>query len=143
LIDMTVTANGTNPLVGTWKVVSFQLEIQDTGRRSDVYEKPTGFIVATADGRFTAILADSARLPSDAPGVLFDGMMAYSGRYRLQGEGCFITTVDVAWHPTWVGTEQKRYFKLDGDTLSIISPPQQHPKVPGQLVRGVIVWKRE
>ncbi len=33
---MTVASSGTNPLVGTWKVVSFQLEIQDTGRRFDM-----------------------------------------------------------------------------------------------------------
>jgi Lipocalin-like domain len=139
---MTGTSSRDNPLVGTWKVVSFQLEFQDTGRRANVYEKPCGVIVATAD-RFTAVLADEARLPGDAPNVLFDGMMAYSGRYRLQGDDCFVTTVDVAWHPTWLGTEQTRYFKLDGDTLSIISPPQQHPKAAGQLIRGVIVWKRE
>ncbi len=54
------TSSSDNPLVGTWKVVSFQLEFQDTGRRANVYEKPCGVIVATAD-RFTAVLADEAR----------------------------------------------------------------------------------
>jgi hypothetical protein len=142
-MDVTAGDATTNPLVGTWKVVSFQFEFEEASRRSDVYEKPCGFIIVTADGRFTAILADGARSPSDAPNMLFDRMMAYSGRYRLQGDDCFVTTVDIAWHPSWIGTEQTRYFKLDGDTLSIISPPQPHPKAPGQLVRGVIVWQRE
>ena len=49
-------------------------------------------------------------------------MMAYSGRYRLRVDGCFITIVDSAWYPAWIGTEQTNFFTLDGDTLSIISP---------------------
>ena len=77
---MTVTGNGTNPLVGTWKVASFQLEFQDAGRRSDVCEKPSGFIVVTADGRFTVILADGARLPSDAPSTHFSSQVSHDSR---------------------------------------------------------------
>ena len=34
-----------------------------------------------------------------------------------------IVTVDIAWHPSWLGTEQTRFYKLDGDKLSIISSP--------------------
>jgi hypothetical protein len=40
----------TNPLAGTW-FVSFQFEFEDVGQRFDVYEKPWGFIIVTADGR--------------------------------------------------------------------------------------------
>jgi len=46
-------------------------------------------------------------------------MMAYTGRYRLQGDGCLITTVDSAWQPAWLGTGQVRLFKIEGDTLSV------------------------
>lgn len=63
-MDMTAGAATTNPLVGTWKVVSFQFEFEDASRRSDVYDNPCGFIIVTADGRFTAILADGARSPA-------------------------------------------------------------------------------
>lgn len=69
--------------------------------------------------------------------------MAYSGRYRVQGDDCFITDVDVAWHPSWLGTEQTRYFKIERDTLWIITAPQRHPKYPGRTVRGVLTWRRE
>ena len=85
---MTVTGNGTNPLVGTWKVASFQLEFQDTGRRSDVCEKPGGFIVVTADGRFTVILAEAgARLPSDAPSTHFSLQVSYDFKNRGDSQG--------------------------------------------------------
>ena len=41
----------------------------------------------------------------------------------MQGDNCFIVTVDVAWHPSWLGTERARYFKIDDGILSIISAP--------------------
>jgi ABC-type multidrug transport system ATPase subunit len=73
----------------------------------------------------------------------FDRMMAYSGRYRMRVDGCFITIVDSAWYPAWIGTEQTNFFTLDGDTLSIISPLLQHPKFPNDRIRGVAIWRKE
>jgi hypothetical protein len=38
-----------NPLVGTWKLVSFQFEAEGSNERLDVYdEHPVGFIIFTA-----------------------------------------------------------------------------------------------
>ena len=54
-----------------------------------------------------------------------------------------IVAVDIAWHPSWLGTEQTRFFKLDGDKLSIISAPVQHPKFADTLVRGIVAWQRD
>jgi ABC-type Fe3+ transport system substrate-binding protein len=45
---------------------------------------------------------------------------AYTGMYRLEGDK-WLTKVDVAWNPEWVGTEQTRFFKLDGDRLHVTS----------------------
>src|SRR5207249_6818262 len=41
---------------------------------------------------------------------LLNTLVAYTGTYRLEGDE-WITNVDVAWNPEWVGTEQKRFFK--------------------------------
>ena len=62
---------------------------------------------------------------------------------ELRVDGCFITIVDSAWYPAWIGTEQTNFFTLDGDTLSIISPLLQHPKFPNDRVRGVAIWRKE
>lgn len=129
-------------MVGTWKLVAFQFEFED-GERRDAYADACGSLIITADGRMAAILADNARQLTDAPSSLFDRMMAYTGRYRVQGDDTFVVDVDVAWHPSWLGTEQTRYFKVEGDMLSIISAPQEHPKYPGRTLRGVITWTRE
>jgi hypothetical protein len=68
-------------------------------------------------------------------------MMAYSGKYRAEGENKFITTVDVAWHPAWNG-EQTRFFALNGDVLSITTAQQTVPQFPGRPGRGVLRWRR-
>jgi hypothetical protein len=73
---------------------------------------------------------------------LFDRLTAYSGVCRVEADE-IIVTVDVAWHPSWLGTEQTRFFKLDGDRLSIISAPQQHPKFADKVVRGIVAWQRD
>jgi Lipocalin-like domain len=140
---MARSAGAPSAVIGTWKLVSFQFESEGSDERSDVYdEHPVGFLILTADGRAIALLTAGTRLPDMAADVLFDRMMAYSGRYRLQGDS-FITAVDTAWHPAWVGTEQTRFFKVEGDTLSIKSPFQDHPKFPGRRIRGVVVWRKE
>jgi hypothetical protein len=59
----------------------------------------------------------------------------------LQGSR-IITIVDSAWQPSWLGTEQTRYFRLDGDMLSLISDFEL-PKFPGRHLRGTAIWQRE
>ena len=135
-------AETSNSLVGTWKLEAFQIEFENH-ERQDAYDKPCGSLIITPDGRTLAIVADNGRQLNDHPSSLFDRMMAYSGPCHVQGDGSFTTDVDVAWHPSWLGTKQTRYFKIEGDMLSIITPPGQHPKYPGRTVRGVLTWKRE
>jgi len=131
-----------NQLLGTWKLISFQVAREDNGERHDVYDPhPRGFLIVS-ERRFTAFLtAGDQHLHADRA-VLFDRMMAYSGVYRVEADK-IIVAVDIAWHPSWLGTEQTRFFKLDGDKLSIISAPVQHPKFADTLVRGIVAWQRE
>ena len=132
----------TDTLIGSWKLVAFEFEFED-GEREAAYEDANGSLIITPDGRFAAILVDNARREEDPPSSLFKGMMAYTGRYRLQGDETVVVDVDVAWHPSWVGSKQTRHFTIKEGVLSIISTPQQHPKHPGRTLRGIISWTRE
>jgi Lipocalin-like domain len=131
-----------NQLIGTWKLVGFQIEFENQ-ERQNAYDEACGSLIITQDGCMSVIMADSARQSDDPPGSLFDRMLAYSGRYRIQGDDSFTTDVEVAWHTSWLGTEQTRYFKIEGDMLWVISAPVQHPKYPGRTVRGITTWRRE
>jgi hypothetical protein len=131
-----------NPLLGTFKLISFQIATEQGDERVDVYDAhPRGLLIVT-ERRFTAILTAGDQ-PRDADhATLFDRMTAYSGAYRVEADK-IIVTVDIAWHPSWLGTEQTRFFKLDVDKLSIISAPTPHPRFPNKLVRGIVAWQKE
>jgi hypothetical protein len=131
-----------NPLLGTWKLISFQVATEQGDERHDVYDAhPSGLLIVT-ERRFTAILTAGDQARDADRGALFDRLMAYSGVYRVEADK-IIVTVDIAWHPSWLSTEQTRFFKLDGDKLSIISAPTQHPKFADKLVRGIVAWQRD
>lgn len=53
-------------------------------------------------------------------------MTAYSGMYRLEANK-FIVNVDVSWNPSYLGAEQVRFFKIDGDQLQVTN--EWHPAV--------------
>ena len=133
-----------NPLVGVWRIAAFKFETEGAKEQRDIYDQhPSGFLIITAEGRVMALITAGERASNASPDTLFGSMTAYSGQYRLQGADTFVTKVDSAWHPSWLGTEQVRHFKLDGNTLSVVSPPQEHPRFPGQRVRGIAIWQRE
>jgi hypothetical protein len=134
-------------LIGAWTLLAAQWEIADTGERIDMYGPgPHGTISFAASGRMVALVTASNRaVPrTDADrAALTKNMMAYSGKFRLEGEGQFITIVDLAWHPAWIGTEQARFFTIEDDRLAIRSREQKHPSFPGRLVRGLLLWARD
>jgi hypothetical protein len=135
-----------NKLAGVWKMVSLQFEFADTRECVDTYgAKPHGYLIITPDQRMMTIITSDGRVrPSDEAdeAALFRNMMAYSGEFRLEGDDQFITNVDIAWHPAWIGTEQARFFTLDGVTLSVVTAEITHPRYPGRTGRGVVKWLR-
>jgi hypothetical protein len=69
-----------------------------------------------APGCATNHSADVA--PTDEEGAeLLGTMVAYAGTYTL-GEGRVVHHIDISWNQTRTGTDQVRYFELDGDTLT-------------------------
>jgi hypothetical protein len=128
-------------LFGWWRFLSAQVEFQDTGERADTYGvDPLGHIVIERD-RMITILTSRER-PINDPTALFGTMIAYSGPCRVEAEDKLIITVDTAWHPAWVGTEQVRFFTVDGGILSMTTPWQTHPSFPGRMARGVFTARR-
>ncbi len=128
-------------LLGWWKITSFHVELEDTGERLNTYGiDPLGHMVVT-DDRIMSILTARERADSDSA-ALFETMMAYAGSCRVEDDGKLVIKVDTAWHPAWVGTEQFRFFSVDGDTLSTTTAWQAHPKFPGRMARGVLTAQR-
>jgi hypothetical protein len=130
-------------ILGIWKLISWEVEFQDTGKREPMFgAHPGGFLIFTPEGRMMALLEGEGRqAPQDDAGFAraFQSMLAYSGTYIVEGDR-WSTQVDAAWHPAWKGTEQTRSFKIEGDRLSVVGPYQPNPG--GRSCRGVLSFER-
>jgi len=134
-----------DPLVGTWKLVSWQV-IAENEPPQDVFgAHPKGFLVLTREGRSIVLTTAENRrggMGDAERAALHKSMLSYSGKYRVEGHD-FITVVDVSWNEEWNGTEQRRHFRVEGDKLFIESAPAPSILFPGKTDFRRIVWERE
>src|SRR5688572_18240382 len=125
-------------VVGLWTLVSVVYEDQETKARTPVLgEKPRGRQIATADGRWLALVTAEGRpVPKtdEQRAQALRTMISYSGRYRVEN-GRVVTKVEIAWNEAWVGGEQVRFIRFEGDRLFIESPPMPHPNVNNKVVK--------
>ena len=134
-------------LCGSWRLVSFHTELRDSSERVQPWgADPRGHLVFTPDGRMMVLVTANAREPGasdEKAAALFRTMMAYTGRYRIEGD-CFVATIDASWNEAWNGSEQARFFKVDGDTLEVGTAWMPNPLVAGNpMGRGMLVFTRE
>lgn len=137
-----------NAIVGTWKFTSFVREVIATGeRQSEFGEKPDGYISYQPDGRMFAMLVGSdrpkavGRTPTDEEKVrLFGTLIAYSGAYVVEGDK-ITHRIDVSWNQSWTGADQVRFFKIEGDTLTITTAINKNPR-DGREGRSIAVFTR-
>jgi hypothetical protein len=135
-------------IVGTWKIQSFVREVVATGQRYNEFgDKPDGYISYLPDGHMHAMLvADNRAKPTGAvptdgeKAKLFGTMIAYTGTYRIEGEKV-VHDVEVSWNQLWTGSQQVRFFKAEGDTLTITTAVAKSPR-DGQEGRTIVVFKR-
>lgn len=146
LLGTEAKADDKSAIVGTWKLVSVVYEDQQTKERTPVLgEHPKGYQIATPEGRWLALVtADGRPVPKtdEDRAQALRTMIAYTGRYRVE-DGKIITKVEAAWNEAWVGTEQIRFIRFDGDLLYIESPPMPHPNVNNKVVRVIVTWQRD
>jgi Lipocalin-like domain len=133
-------------LIGTWKLRSCILEDIDTGEQKFVWGvNPNGYIVVSAEGRWIVIqTAEGRRAPvnDEDRGAAFKSLLAYSGKCRTEGSKIVIS-VDIAADESWNGTEQTRFYSIDGGQLYIEAPPQRYANFGGKVMRGLLTWQRE
>jgi hypothetical protein len=134
------------PVLGIWKLVSYEVETQATGQKEPLMGKnPTGYVSFTPEGRVFFVLTGEGRqaaktVPERAD--LLNTMVAYTGMYRLEDDQ-WITKVDVAWNPGWIGTEQRRFFKVEGQRLQVHTPWRVMPNWPEKgMSRSIITFER-
>ena len=143
LVQPCFAANSAKKLLGTWKLVSYEVVWQATGERELPFGKnPTGYIIFTPQGRMMwLITAEGRKVPQTDQdrADLYKSMYAITTTYRVEGDK-YIIKIDVAQTPEWIGLEVMHLFKIDGDRLhvtSIYAPltprPDKKGPAPGNL----------
>ena len=135
-----------SPVHGVWQLLTYVVEVKESGETfPPMGDKPTGYVIFTPEGRLSFTLSAEGRQPATTDqerAALLNSVIAYTGSYRLEGDR-WITQVDVAWNPEWVGTEQTRYFRVEADHLTVTTPWRVMPNWPEKgLTRSIVCFKR-
>lgn len=101
----------------------------------------------TPDGHWIVIITGANRHPAktvEEKIALFDSVLAYSGKYTVQGDEITIH-VDMSGNEVFTGANQvqTRFFKLDGDKLIVRTPEISSAALPGKKIVGTNIFERE
>ena len=136
-------------VVGTWKLVTASSTSATGVRKENSFgTSPKGLLIHTREGRMTAIISYSGRKPlsgadriaspPEEQAAAFATFFAYGGRYSVTGNK-ITHHVDVASVENWVNTDLVRVVKIEGDRLTLITPPLS---VGGKMQTAELVWER-
>jgi hypothetical protein len=80
-------------------------------------------------------------VPTDREMIaLYNSTLAYAGTYTIDGNQV-VHHIDASWNQAWTGTQQIRFFKVDGGTLTLTSAPGRRG-FDGRIGASTVVWER-
>ena len=137
-------------LSGAWKLITFEFRRNNGVAIYPFGETAQGSILYTRSGRYSAQLMRHDRprfaIPDQMQGAVkeieaaFKGCISYFGSYELDIENKLITHhVEGSIFPNMEGTKQIRKYELDGDFMTLTTPPF---KLDGEKAVGILRWKR-
>jgi Lipocalin-like domain len=132
-------------LAGSWKLSSWTIQIIGGEATEPFGPNPKGRAVFTPDGFSAFMIAKPDRKPATNDtdsAALLKSLMVYTGKFTIDGDK-LTTDVDLSWNEILTGTSQVRFFKLEGDQLSIRTAEQASAVLPGKRVVGTLNWERE
>jgi len=134
-------------LVGSWKLTSWTIQIVGGDSSEPFGPNPKGRAVFTPDGHVAFIIVGANRKPAtnnDEAAALLKSLLVYTGKFTIDGDK-FTTKVDMSGNELLTGLDQVRFFKLEGDRLSLRTAEQVSSVgiYQGKKVVGTLAWERE
>ena len=149
--DQPAPRSVTERFFGTWQLVSWRIQQAD-GELIDspLGGDPQGWIMYQPGGHMSVVLMrpDRPTFASDnltdaTPeeiAAAFAGYVSYCGSYEVNEQERFVMhRIELSWFPNLVGTQQKRFFALEGDRLTLETPPLT---LLGDAQVHRLVWQR-
>ena len=138
-------------LVGSWRLISAEGHSTDGSVTYQFGRQPLGRVMFDDDGRMSIHLINPNRRPFASADFLrptpeelkeaSDGYFGYFGSYTVDERAEVVTFhVDGAAYPNYIGTAQRRLFVVEGDRLTLRTPPE---RAGGADITYVVAWERE
>jgi hypothetical protein len=136
-------------LIGTWRLIS-DFEIRPDGsRHAEWGSHPAGYLMYDKTGHMCVTLGNAdmakwtdAAKPTDAERAeTHKSMEAYCGAYELREKDAVVVhRPELAEWPHYIGSEQVRHYRFDGDDRLVLSLEEIVPG--GEKYRYEITWGR-
>lgn len=138
----------TDLFIGTWRLVSCELRREDSHVVYPYGKDAVGYIMYNEDEYMSVAIMASNR-PKFVSGDILRGTteekasvaetyLSYCGRYEVKGDK-IIHHIEVSSFPNWIGVKQERFYKFEGDRLTLSTSPML---VDGMQQSAHVVWER-
>ncbi len=137
-----------NPLIGTWRLISWENRSVDGQISYPLGKDAVGYIMYGPDGYMFVAIMRPDRLKF-AAGDLLSGSpeereqaaetyVSYCGKYEFRGD-TVVHHVELSLFPNWVGVEQERLVEVRGNRLMLST----RPILLGGMQRTAhLIWER-
>lgn len=136
---------------GRWKLVAAEdLRADGTVARRPWGRSPVGSIVVQGGACYVQIMSSdvpaftgAAPINEQMQATLLSSYIAYAGPCTVNAaEGSVTLKVEAAWRPGYVGTEQKRFFTIDGNRMFFGPGPNAMKAADGPLTRRLTLERQ-
>lgn len=145
-------ASDAQTIEGRWKLLAAEdLRADGTVARYPWGRHPIGAIVVDRGWCYVQIMSsDVPAFTAAAPPIgeqmsarLLSSYIAYSGACTVnEKEGSVTLKVDAAWRPGYVGTEQKRFFRIEKNRMFFGPAPNSIRAEGGNLTRRLTLERQ-
>jgi hypothetical protein len=146
----TIKKTVTDPLIGTWTLVSVDNIYPDSSRISPYGLNPQGMLIFDEKGNYAlqilkkdrqkVVSGDKNKCTPEENAAIVQGSNAHFGTYEMDQTHKTITfKIERASFPNWENTSQKRSYVLTENTIKYVVT---NTTQGGKSVIAEVVWKR-
>jgi hypothetical protein len=147
---MVKNSMGENSVVGAWRLVRFEFRKENGEVIYPFGAESRGSFIYAESGRFSVQLmridrpkfaiADQMKGTPEEIEASYKGSISYFGTYEVDADnGVIDHQVEASIFPNMEGTQQTRFYALEGNRLTLRTPSFN---VGGERAAGILVWER-